>query len=147
MPWSEFDYQASMSNSVCIDPDAYAYDYPGYENVEGPGFVEGTTMKCLDVEPTTVPATTEPTTEPATTEPATEPATPPPVACDKTELMENKLVGDGSFTCFTITKCEVTCNSGRRRKGPSRATCLSKDKRGKTKGVWYTKHDKTITCS
>ena len=45
--FGEVDYQITQSGSVCIDPDATAYDYPGYEDVYDEALLFGS-LECLD---------------------------------------------------------------------------------------------------
>ena len=119
------DYQYTSEETKCIDHNASGYDYGGYDAYDH-AFMSGT-IQCLDVE-----------------------------FCGHAGAY-SILVGAGSFECEKREKhrgevhvCKATCDSGKKPRS-RRARCrnfISKkfEKNGKSKYVWYNRHNK-IDCS
>jgi len=101
---------------------------------------------CYDHEDTCrhlhVPTTTSTTTTTTTTQPPN---------CS-TAGAYGKLTGSGSFSCTKLEKkkgdvhiCVVSCDSGKRARGPQRTRCKTFQK-NKSAFEWHTAKDRMINC-
>jgi len=127
------DYQMSQNASVCIDHDAYGFDFeePDLDDYDyGAGLVHGT-LECLDVDKK---------------------------RCEHSTASE-KMTGAGSLECEKRTKwrgdvhvCKATCDSGEKPKGAKVTRCktwgkVNYSRQTATKiGKWQTKNDNMINC-